>query len=85
MAYRDSIVSLAETQELSFEVVFNALSQAISVFALNYVFVNDPDAAVDEKLLLGIVERFNEQTTLIAKQGLANIRNADEAQDEAGR
>lgn len=78
--FRDAVLALAETQDLSFSVVFNALSQLASTYAFQYLLVLNGD--VDEQAVLSTIERFNGQTMTVAKAGFANMRRAAEATDQ---
>ena len=75
--YRDAIVDIALRDELSFDVVFNALAQTATS---DFLLVTQGELN-DENVRAG-VEKFSSQVTNIAKVGLENMREFAKAQAE---
>lgn len=79
--FRDAIVKSAVDNKLSFDVVFNALSQAVSSFAFDFLLLTQGE--LTDENVAATVTRFNEQTLNTAKVGLDNMREHAKAQAEA--
>lgn len=73
-AYRDAVVDAAIRNELSFDIVFTALSQVVSAFA--YEFLLATEGTLSDENVATTVARFNKQTDLVSQAGLNNLRES---------
>lgn len=78
-AFRQQIIQLAVEDSLSFDVVFNALSQVASEFAFHSLLLSDGE--LTQESVTSTVTRFNGQTLSVALVGLENMRELAEAQN----
>lgn len=71
-AYRDTITEIALKEELSFDVVFNALAQTSVSFIFDFLLLSQreiTDSNVNEA-----VSKFGSHVNAVALAGLANMR-----------
>jgi hypothetical protein len=78
--YRDAIVDIALRDELSFDVVFNALAQTATSFIFDFLLLTQRE--LNDENVRAAVEKFSSQVTNIAKIGLENMREFAKAQAE---
>jgi hypothetical protein len=80
---RDAIVQVALDNDLSFDVVLNALSQTAAVFLFDLLLLANGE--ITEDGVNQMVEKFNEQNIAVAEEGLRNMRAymADMAEQQA--
>ena len=71
-AFRNGIVDAAIQNELSFDIVFAALSQVVSSFAYDFLLLTEGE--LTDENVAATIERFNKQTELVSQAGLDNVR-----------
>ena len=79
--YRDGIINAAVENKLSFDVVFNALSQVASNFVFDFLLLTE--GQLSDENVAATVERFNQQTIAVSKSMLDTMREHVKRQQEA--